>query len=293
VTESRARLDCLNIWLAGLQRVRQLLLAILLLFACALADYATGKELSVSITYLAPTALAAWYAGRTAGYIMAVAASITWLSIDLLSGPVYSQPMIPIWNCLVRLGFFLIVTSLLLQVRMLLGRLQDQAATDGLTGLANSHSFHARLDLERERSLRYRHPFTVAYLDLDHFKQVNDTWGHATGDRVLQAIAGTLAAGLRRTDMVARLGGDEFAILLAETGADEASEALQKLHARLLGAMAEHAWPVGCSIGALTCINPASIGVHELIQQADDLMYQVKRGGKNRVKLVALEALHE
>jgi len=282
----------LDLWLAGLPVPILLLLATLLLGGCALADLVTGRELSLSIVYLAPTGLAAWYAGCNAGMLMAFASSLTWLCVDISAGNFYSNAMVPVWNSLVRLGFFLIVSYLLQQIRHLLGKVQEQAATDSLTGLANSRSFYVRLELERERALRYHQPFTVAYLDLDNFKQVNDRWGHQTGDQVLQAIARLLSGGLRRTDLVARLGGDEFAVLLSDTGETEARDALHKLHSHLLGEMATRGWPVGCSIGAICCSDPQFGSVHELVHQADELMYRVKRGGKNRLELLPAGGLH-
>lgn len=272
--------------LTKLPKALQFFGSILLLCICALADYATGREISFSITYLAPIVLATWYAGAMSGISLAIISSIVWMNIDLSSGNVYSHPLIPVWNSLVRLGFFLIVTGLLLSIRKLLRQLQNQAETDGLTGLANSRSFFAHLTQEYNRAQRYRHPFTVAYLDLDNFKQVNDTWGHETGDQVLRTIAGSLTGSLRKTDLVARLGGDEFAVLLTETDAREASEVLGKLHTRLQVDMAEHLWPVGCSIGAVTCLDPQGLNVQGLVRQADELMYRVKRCGKNRLELM-------
>jgi len=282
----RGKLFRFNQWLAELSMTLQLGLALLLLVVCALVDYYTGSELSFSIGYLAPIAVAAWYAGRAAGYAMAVVASLVWLSVDLFSGHLTSHPLIPFWNGLVRFGFFLIVTALLLQIRNLLELLQEQATTDSLTGLANSRSFYDRLELERERSRRYRHPFTLAYLDLDNFKQVNDTWGRKAGDWVLQTIATCLTSTLRRTDLVARLGGDEFAVLLAETGEPDGREALHKLHDKLAAKMAEQDWPISCSIGAITCEDPPEIPMQDLIHRADELMYQVKRSGKGRIELI-------
>ena len=263
----------------------QLLIAVALLVVCALFDHLTGTEISFSIAYVIPVALSAWYAGAFAGVLMAFVASLVWLEVDYASSPVYSHALIPLWNSLVRLLFFLIITALLLQVRSLLGRLQGLAETDNLTGLANSRSFYARLELERERALRYLHPFTIAYLDLDNFKQVNDTWGHETGDRVLKTIASSLTDTLRKTDLVARLGGDEFAILLAESGPAESGEALHKLHDRLLAKMTEYGWPVGGSLGAIVCIPPLRLSAQNLVHQADELMYLVKRSGKNRIEI--------
>ncbi len=274
--------------LSRLPRGLQVALVLLLLAVCAGADYLTGAEVSFSITYLGPIALATWYLGASAGFGLAVLAALGWHWVGALSGLTFSHPLIPLWNALVRLGFFLIVTTLLLQVRRLIDQLRGLSETDALTGLANTRLFFRQVEQERQRALRYGHPFAVAYLDLDNFKEVNDRWGHEVGDRVLRAIAEVLTSNLRSTDLPARLGGDEFALLLVETGETEATEALGKLHARLLEAMARGGWPVGCSLGAVVCRSPGSAGVDELIRQADALMYQVKQAGKNRFELRVL-----
>jgi len=278
----------LNQRISEATRWTQLLLAMFLLLLCGLLDFYSGAEISFSITYLAPTVFAVWYAGAVPGFVTAILASLLWYGVDRVSGPVYSHPMIPVWNSLVRLGFFLIVTGLLLQIRNLMRQMKDLAETDNLTGLANSRNFYARLEQERERVLRYPGPFTVAYLDLDNFKQVNDTWGHSTGDQVLCTFARCLTDSLRKTDVVARLGGDEFALLLAETGEEKARDTLQKLHRKVLETMAVQEWSVGCSVGAISCSNVELFSSSELIHRADELMYQVKRAGKNHIEVISL-----
>ncbi|WP_020675021.1 GGDEF domain-containing protein [Geopsychrobacter electrodiphilus] len=278
----------MNQRISGLSRPVQFLLAILLLMLCVLADYFSGAEISFSITCLAPTAFAVWYAGALPGVVTAITAALLWYGVDYISGPAYSHPMVPVWNSLVRLGFFFIVTVLLLQIRNLLRQLQSLAETDSLTDLANSRKFYARLEQERERALRYPGFFTVAYLDLDNFKQINDSWGHDTGDLVLQAFARCLTENLRKTDVVARLGGDEFALLLAETDEEKARDTLQKLHLKILETMAAQEWPVGCSVGAISCANASQFSSSELIHRADELMYEVKRAGKNGVAVITI-----
>ncbi len=272
-------------WVASRPAWQRILFSFFLLTGCAMADLASGNELSFSITYLAPTAFAAWFSGRLAGFTMASLAALVWLVIDLRSGHIYSHPMIPVWNMVVRLGFFLLVTYLLVHIRRLLSELRALAGTDSLTGLLNSRSFFERLDNERTRALRYEHPLTIAYIDLDEFKKVNDALGHEVGDRVLRAVAACLKASLRATDHVARLGGDEFAVLFAETGKEEAEKALGKLHRQLNSTAWANSWPIGFSIGAVTCEDLRDMDLQKVIHQADELMYQVKRSGKNSVTL--------
>jgi diguanylate cyclase (GGDEF)-like protein len=124
---------------------------------------------------------------------------------------------------------------------------------------------------------------TLAYIDLDGFKKVNDQLGHNVGDEVLRIAAKTLRAGVRRPDTVARLGGDEFALLLPQTDVAGAQTFLPRLREELLAAMRRNGWPVTFSIGALTCPTaPASLA--EVVSEADELMYDVKRAGKNAIR---------
>ena len=104
--------------------------------------------------------------------------------------------------------------------------------TDGLTGLLNGRGFYEAAAVELARSSRYRHPLTLAYVDLDDFKEINDRLGHARGDAVLVAVAHALRRACRSTDLVGRLGGDEFVVLFPETDRDAAEAALVKLRSR-------------------------------------------------------------
>ena len=128
-----------------------------------------------------------------------------------------------------------------------------------------------------------KHPFTLAYIDLDNFKTVNDQLGHATGDQVLRTVVSSVKKNIRRTDIVARLGGDEFALLLPETNQESARVVLSKIQDGLLEEMRKNNWPVTFSIGVLTCrVAPPSTDA--LVSMADELMYSVKHDGKNGVK---------
>lgn len=257
--------------------------ALVLLAGVGVADFYTGAELSFSIFYLIPVALGAWYGGRNRGLLMAVLAALTWWAADQVGGAAYSHAWIPMWNAAVRLGFFAIVAALLARLRIALDRERRWASIDHLSGLANTRAFYQAADMERRRAGRVPRAFTVAYLDLDNFKTVNDQWGHAAGDDLLRKIATILKTHLRATDLAARLGGDEFALLLPETDYAAAGIAIEKVVTLMNEAMQAEGWPVTASVGAVT-FGVAPPSVDDLVAAADRLMYAVKRGGKNAVR---------
>lgn len=163
--------------------------------------------------------------------------------------------------------------------------LQKEADTDSLTELSNRRPFLKNLEREFARAKRYKHPFCVAMIDLDHFKQVNDTYGHNGGDKVLRAVSAMLISEFRTFDLVGRLGGEEFAALLPETNLAGARKACLRLLAAIEAAIV----PVDGRVVSIT----ASIGLAQastktldgvaLLKRADELLYQAKSGGRNRV----------
>ena len=245
-------------------------------------DYLTGYEFSFSVFYVFPIALVTWCNNRRLGMVAALASAGAWLVADTASGHAYTQPLIPIWNTLIRLTFFVIIVLLLVALKQALQREIKLARYDNLTGALNGRSFYQVAQRECDSLRRYRHAFTIAYIDLDDFKCVNDRLGHAAGDQVLRTVVRACTDNLRRADAVARLGGDEFVLLLPETDQDPARLALAEVRGILLGEMGAKGWPVTFSIGALTC-RAAPHSVDELVRLADDLMYRVKRDGKNAI----------
>jgi diguanylate cyclase (GGDEF)-like protein len=131
-------------------------------------------------------------------------------------------------------------------------------------------------------------PATVVYLDLDNFKQVNDTFGHAEGDRVLKIVGSTLAKGVRSTDIVGRLGGDEFALVLPNTNHAQARKVMEKLHQKLMEEVGTHSWPIGFSMGVAIHRKPPATA-DEAIKFADKLLYCVKQSGKNDISYEEFE----
>ena len=245
-------------------------------------DYLSGYELGVSVFYLIPIALLAWAAGMWPGLIGSLAGAFVWGFVDVKSGHVYSSTFIMYWNGATRFVIYAVMTLLLSFLKESIRHEREQSRIDYLTQAANTRSFLEILRIEIDRCRRYGRPFTLAYLDLDNFKEVNDSLGHTTGDTVLCTVVTVIRDNMRSTDTVARLGGDEFAILLPETDLEAARKAILKIHSGLLAAMDGTGWPVTASVGSLTCVD-AAWDVDECIRQADDLMYAAKAKGKNTV----------
>jgi diguanylate cyclase (GGDEF)-like protein len=176
-------------------------------------------------------------------------------------------------------------------------RLARLAALDGLTNIANRRSFDDRFAQEWNRAIRYRQPLALAMIDLDHFKQYNDLYGHFAGDRCLRAVADALAQHVHRPeDFVARFGGEEFALLLPHTAADGALEVVERVREAILALGIQHQgnpwhW-VTASIGYSVVVPTYSDGQSGLLQLADAALYLAKSKGRNRVEtIVSIEGL--
>lgn len=245
-------------------------------------DYFTGPELAFGIFYLIPVSMVAWFAERASGLFVAFVSAVVWLVVEMATQEPYSHTFILYWNAGTRVGFFFIVAWLLSSLKTSRSREKMMARTDYVTGAFNARFFFELADREMERSRRYKHPFTFAYVDLDNFKTVNDLFGHGTGDRLLKKVTRTIMENLRKTDVIARLGGDEFGLLLPETGADAGRTAVSKTRHALLEEMEKNNWPVSFSIGVVTYTVPPAT-VDGMVKKADNLMYSVKRGGKNEI----------
>jgi diguanylate cyclase (GGDEF)-like protein len=154
------------------------------------------------------------------------------------------------------------------------------ATTDPLTCLANRRALIARIDEELERARRYGTPVAMAMIDLDNFKQVNDTYGHDVGDQVLRRTADTLTANVRSVDLAARYGGEEFTVLFPHLSLEQAVRAMERFRARLSGDDAKPRVTVSIGVAAAP---PAEADLDVLLSLADQALYSAKLAGKDRV----------
>ncbi len=169
-------------------------------------------------------------------------------------------------------------------------QLAEMAARDPLTGLMNARAYYARCEAALKLARRNGASFSILFIDLDHFKQINDRHGHEAGDIVLKSVAAALSRGLRDSDLLGRIGGEEFSILLPDTDREGAAVLAEKLRHEveyLMPDIGGACLPITASIG-VACGDGASGGVAEVQKQADAAMYQAKQAGRNRVTCFAL-----
>ena len=248
----------------------------------ALLDYETGPALSLSVFYLIPVGLCAWWGGFSHGILLSIAGAVAWNLVDSLENPDLPAA-IGLWNAIVRFGTLVIVSSLVARVHAGAMRERLLARTDALTGAANGRIFYEAVVAESERAGRTSRPLTLAYIDLDDFKRLNDNLGHAAGDAALVDLVNMIRPSLRSSDVLARLGGDEFALLLPETDAAGAVAMLTRMQTIVAQEMARGGRSVTVSVGAVTFQSPVW-DVDRMVHQVDALMYAAKRRGKNRVE---------
>jgi diguanylate cyclase (GGDEF)-like protein len=275
----------------GVRDLLVVLLGLALVAGVACLDYAGGARLLLSIFYLLPVMMVAWWTGSTLyGLLVALASAAAGPVVAyLLDFRAVSLP-VSLWNNSVRLTVFCVVLYLLHRTRKLNGKLEEMALSDELTGLANLRAFRRLAAREIERSARYDHELSLAYVDIDHFKAINDGRGHDEGDRVLQALAGIAKATARTSDTVARLGGDEFVILMPETGGEEAAAVVTRLLEVVPKGVGREGFPVTCSIG-LASFREAPASVELMLSAADRLMYAAKAAGRNALRQAVFDAL--
>ena len=171
-----------------------------------------------------------------------------------------------------------------LRIVALQKQLLELSQTDPLTALRNRRAFDERLDDAFEHSRRYERPLSLVILDVDHFKSVNDSYGHDAGDAVLRGVANIIAGGTRQTDFAARIGGEEFAILLPETPLFEALQFGEKLRSSI-GALPVNGHSVTVSIGVANVPHSRIPSKGELFRAADQALYRAKMNGRNRVEI--------
>jgi len=166
--------------------------------------------------------------------------------------------------------------------------LRAMMVQDSLTGLINHSGLQQQLDFEVARARRQKTPLSFAMIDIDHFKKVNDSYGHPAGDRVLMSISRFLRQQLRKTDVVGRYGGEEFGSILTGTGGDPAQKVLDRIRddfGRVEHPRGDSKFTVSFSAGIASLGADASTSAGELVLAADQALYRAKKQGRNQVVL--------
>lgn len=239
-------------------------------------------DVSLLIFYLIPVVLATWCISASWGIFIALVSISSWLASDMMILKRFSNPFIPVLNESLTFIGFLFVVFILSRLRRGMERERELATHDHLTGIFNRRAFYERAHAEIERSRRFDRPLSVAYIDLDNFKNINDLHGHSTGDRLLCLVALVIRTHIRSVDIFARIGGDEFVILFPETGRDVVQSVAEKVIDNLRTVMDVNRWQVTSSIGIVTFEKPP-VNVDEILRLSDMVMYRAKREGKDRI----------
>ena len=161
--------------------------------------------------------------------------------------------------------------------------LVETARTDELTGLPNRRAFNQELTKALARAKRHDESLALVMLDLDHFKDVNDRFGHPVGDDVLARASAVLQDAVRAGDTAARVGGEEFAVVLPAAGGDSSLMLAERIRKRIAAEFSEHGPALTASIGLVDTPSAESVDAVELMRRADQALYAAKRGGRNRV----------
>ncbi len=262
------------------------IISTILLIIFGIIDFYFGSKVSFSLFYLIPIFLATWFISKNNGIIFSFISAIICLFLDFDEEYIsHLTNFIFYWDAITRLAFFLIFVNILSFLKETLKNNEKMARYDFLTGIINTRHFYEVAQSEINRSIRYNSIFSFAYIDLDNFKFINDTFGHPVGDALLTVIADIIKDNLRKTDIIARLGGDEFAILLPQTNFEQSSMAITKLKKEITKEMEKNNWPITTSIGLVT-FKKIPISADEMIKITDDVMYIAKKSGKNRIEKI-------
>lgn len=253
------------------------------IFLLGLLRTATDADFTFASLVVLPVLAIAWIGGKRDGLVVAFLASTVWIVGDITASErQFSAAWVPWANAVTRLMTYSLVVLLAAKIRRQFAKEHEYATRDALTGLQNRRDFLEAGAAEVERAKRYGHSMAVIFLDLDDFKQLNDSQGHDAGDAALRATAKALIKALRSSDRIARLGGDEFAILLPEIACAAASEAGRKVLLAVNTALQPFA-PVKASIGIAWFVEADRL-LPAMLKAADELMYEVKESGKHDMR---------
>ena len=270
-------------WLSSSKVTRRVLLFLLILIVGWL-DLCTGYEYSFSIFYLLPVFIVAWFDNKGFVILTILFSGATRFYTDVNSDHIYVNALAPYWNAFVRIIFFSIFAFLVFKIRRNLAAMTMMAMQDSLTSLNNTRAFNLEYQLIRQKKSNDDHKKAIAIIDLDCFKNVNDTYGHSQGDVVLVEFSKILKETSRKTDIVARLGGDEFVVILKNTDMSSIQNYEERLRSEFNKSQLKQKFGVNFSMG-VGIFNDLPDNLDDATHLVDQLMYQSKQAGKSQTTM--------
>ncbi len=249
----------------------------------AMVDYLTNQQASIHIFYCVPISIVTWVLGLKYGVLVSAICTTSWIATDYAVNIDAAAWRPQYWDIFVLFVFYSVFAVLIARLRYSIDKEKRLSRTDALTGACNTRCFHELGERELERLRRYDHPFSLAYLDMDKFKLVNDTFGHMAGDMILQEVAATLMRNLRENDVVARLGGDEFVVLFPDTDEEAGGALMEKMLELVNEAIPDKYRGIpSISIGLVTFTRPPAT-LEDAIRAADLKMYEAKSSNRKAI----------
>lgn len=259
----------------------------LLIGLIAFFDFATPLGIAIGVLYVVVVLLSFWSPTTKFTYWVAAVSSVLIIGVFLYKPPVAEMWKV-VFNRSLSLFVIWVTTFLGVKIKGTEQKLIDMANHDFLTGLLNRREMFTRLSLEVSRSNRMNDPLSIIMMDIDHFKDINDTHGHIVGDMVLKEIAHRLREGMRDYDLICRFGGEEFLVMTPETDVERATE----LAERLRGMVSDIPFPIMDASSATITISAGVTqflegeSVEAMISRADSALYRAKALGRNRVAVL-------
>ena len=244
----------------------------------ALASPYVGFAMFYALTIMGVT----FHAGWVAGTIVAITAAGATLTSALLYAPEQVSAVAALWNLGNEVAVFVVLVLIVHQIRSMFDNLADQSSRDLLTGALNTRGVLEAFERERSRAQRNASPLSLAFIDLDNMKRVNDELGHAEGDEMLRILATSVLSAIRELDVFGRVGGDEFALILPDTDEQAALKAIQRLRSVVNRRTHARSPYISVSVGVVTFRRDPPEAA-DALRAADALMYVAKRAGGNRV----------
>lgn len=267
-------------------------IAFLSVAGISIVDYITGSQITFALFYLFPVAITAWFSNKNTAIAISLFSAVTWLAVDYFLNRIHPNLLIYAWNYLSRFILLIIIVFLLRTLKILLLEKHDLSREDPITKSLNLRAFREIGEIEISRAIRYGYALSLAYIDVDNFKAINDTRGHDAGNKLLCAVVDAIRENLRDSDIVARVGGDEFVLLLPVTHQASVQIVIAKIQNHLMSIMDKNDWPVTFSFGVLTCIENIPT-IDRIIAMADRLMYSVKKSSKNGANFMTYGSQNE